>query len=75
MSAVLSISNLRRRAAKLGWSFHKSTWRKDTIDNRGLYQLVNGGRTGGIVLEGERYDATLEQIAYRIEMEEERLAG
>lgn len=69
-----SISNLRRRAEKLGWTFHRSTWRKDTIDNRGAYQLVAGGRTAGTVIDGASYDADLDQIAYQIEKEERRLA-
>jgi hypothetical protein len=69
-----SVSKLRRRAAKLGWSFHRSTWRKDTCDNKGAYQLVAGGRTAGTVIDGDRYDASLEQIADLIEREEGRLA-
>ena len=69
-----SISNLRRRATKLGWSVHRSSWRKDTIDNRCSYQLVAGGRTAGTVIDGASYDADLDQIVYRIEQEERRLA-
>lgn len=75
MNTGRAIPNLRRHATKLGWSFQKSKWRKDTIDNLGLFQLVNGGRTGGTILESERYYATLEQIAHRIDEEERRLAG
>ena len=69
-----SVSNLRRRAARLGWSFHRSTWRKDTCDNKGGYQLVVGGGTAGTVIDGDRYDADIERIASRIEQEERRLA-
>lgn len=69
-----SIANLRRRAAKLGWTFYRSTWRKDTCDNRGGYMLVAGGRKAGTVLDGDKYDADLDRIADRIEREERRLA-
>lgn len=69
-----SVAALRRWAAKFGWSFHRSNWRKETCDNKGRYQLVVGGRTAGSVIEGDRYDASLDQIAHRIEQEERRLA-
>lgn len=71
---IHSLSNLRRRAAKLGWTFHKSTRRKGTCDNRGQYQIVHGSRNAGHVIDGDCYDASLERVAQLIEREERRSA-
>lgn len=73
MTTIL-INNLRRRAAKLGWSFHKSNGRKDTIENRGQYQLVQGVRKAGTVVASDHNDAPLDAVAHFIEREERRLA-
>lgn len=83
-----SISNLRPpllgvllwnaqgcRAAKLGWTFLKSNWRKNSIDNFGGYRLVAGGRRNYTMIDGDRFQLDLEDVARRIEDEERRMAG
>lgn len=55
-----SISTLRRRAAKLGYRFTKSNWRKDSIDNHGGYMLIEIDRN--ICVAGDRYDLDLSYV-------------
>jgi hypothetical protein len=54
-------SALRARARRLGYSIHKSRSRSIDEDNFGDYALVK--EDGHQVVLGERFDATLEQIA------------
>jgi hypothetical protein len=54
-------SALRARARKLGYAIHKSRSRSIHEDNLGEYALVK--EAGNQVVLGERFDATLEQIA------------
>lgn len=71
---TLSISNLHRRAAKLGWSFHKSAWRLDAPYSRRGYRLVVGSLRAKSyeVLEGADFSLTLEDVARFIEQEEQK---
>ena len=52
---------LRARARKLGYSIHKSRSRSINVDNLGKYALVK--EDGKSVVLGERFDASLEEIA------------
>jgi hypothetical protein len=52
---------LRARARKLGYAIHKSRSRSIHEDNVGKYALVN--EDSNQVVLGERFDATLEEIA------------
>jgi hypothetical protein len=54
-------SALRARARKLGYAIHKSRSRSIHEDNLGNYALVK--EDSNEVVLGERFDATLEQIA------------
>lgn len=63
-----SVSNLRRQAAKLGYRFGKSNWRKDTIDNLGGYRIVEIDRN--ICVDGYRFDCSLDDVAAFIERQE-----
>jgi hypothetical protein len=54
-------SALRARARKLGYAIHKSRSRLIHEDNLGKYALVKDG-SDDVVL-GERFDASLEEIA------------
>jgi hypothetical protein len=54
-------STLRARARKLGYSIHKSRLRSINEDNLGKYALVKKDRNS--VVLGERFDASLEEIA------------
>jgi len=54
-------SNLRARARKLGYVIRKSRSRTVHEDNLGHYALVK--ETNNEVVLGERFDATLEEIA------------
>jgi hypothetical protein len=54
-------STLRARARKLGYSIHKSRLRSIDEDNLGKYALVK--KDGNSVVLGERFDASLEEIA------------
>jgi len=54
-------STLRARARKLGYSIHKSRLRSIDEDNLGKYALVK--KDGNSVVLGERFDASLEDIA------------
>jgi hypothetical protein len=48
----------RRAAQRIGLTATKSRWRKDSIDNYGGFQLVDGN----IVVHGTRYDLSAEQV-------------
>ena len=52
---------LRARARKLGYSIHKSRSRSVNEDNFGKYALVKEDSKS--VILGERFDASLEEIA------------
>jgi hypothetical protein len=52
---------LRARARKLGYAIHKSRSRSIHEDNLGGYALVN--EDSNLVVLGERFDASLEEIA------------
>jgi hypothetical protein len=54
-------STLRSRARKLGYSIHKSRLRSIDEDNLGKYALVR--KDGNSVVLGERFDASLDDIA------------
>ena len=54
-------STLRVRARKLGYVIRKSRSRSIHEDNLGQYALVN--ESNNEVVLGERFDATLEEIA------------
>jgi hypothetical protein len=54
-------SVLRARARKLGYSIHKSRLRSINEDNLGKYALVKDDNKS--VVLGERFDASLEEIA------------
>jgi len=54
-------STLRARARKLGYSIHKSRSRSIDEDNLGKYALVKEDSKS--VVLGERFDASLEEIA------------
>jgi hypothetical protein len=54
-------STLRARARKLGYVIHKSRSRSIHEDNLGKYALVK--KDSNSVVLGERFDATLEEIA------------
>ena len=54
-------STLRARARKLGYSIHKSRSRTINEDNLGKYALVK--EDSNSVVLGERFDASLEEIA------------
>ena len=52
---------LRTRARKLGYTIHKSRSRTINEDNLGKYALVK--ENSNSVVLGERFDASLEEIA------------
>jgi hypothetical protein len=52
---------LRERARKLGYAIHKSRARSIHEDNLGKYALVR--KDSNSVVMGERFDASLEEIA------------
>ena len=52
---------LRARARKLGYAIHKSRSRSIHEDNLGRYALVK--ENSNLVVLGERFDASLEEIA------------
>jgi hypothetical protein len=54
-------STLRALARKLGYSIHKSRLRSINEDNLGKYALVK--KDSNSVVLGERFDASLEEIA------------
>jgi hypothetical protein len=54
-------SALRARARKLGYAIHKSRSRSIHEDNLGKYALVK--EESNYVVLGERFDASLEEIA------------
>jgi hypothetical protein len=54
-------STLRARARKLGYAIHKSRLRSISEDNFGKYALVK--EDSKRVVLGERFDASLEEIA------------
>ena len=54
-------STLRSRARRLGYSIHKSRSRSINEHNLGQYALVKEDNNS--VILGERFDASLEEIA------------
>ncbi len=65
-------NKVRRWAKRLGYRVEKSRARALHINNRGLYQLIDDRNT---VVEGVDYDASLDQIEYALQKEEDRLRG
>jgi hypothetical protein len=61
MAGQIVESTVRRHAKKAGYIVRKTRWRKDSCDNHGEYMLVNDRN---LVVLGDRYDATLEDIDY-----------
>lgn len=59
--ALTNESTLRARARKLGYSIHKSRLRSIDEDHFGQYALVKEDSKS--VVLGERFDASLEEIA------------
>lgn len=68
---TLSVSNLKRRAKRVGVSFSRSNWRRDSIDNLGEYRVIDVARN--CVIDGARFNADLEDVARVIEREEASL--
>jgi hypothetical protein len=65
---------LRARARRLGYAIHKSRSRSVHEDNLGKYALVEA-KSSDVVL-GERFDASLEDIAdYLDPGDDHRVAG
>lgn len=56
---MLKESNVRARAARLGYALRKSRARISS-DNRGEYMLIDAERN--FVVLGERFNATLEDV-------------
>jgi hypothetical protein len=50
----------RRAAKRAGLVAKKSTWRKDSIDNFGEFQLIDPRRN--FVVAGARFDMTPEEV-------------
>lgn len=65
-----SVSNLKRRAKAVGIRFYRSTWRRDSIDNLGGFQLVD--TLTNTIIAGDRFNADLEDVAEVIASEEAR---
>ena len=53
-------SRARRAAKKVGLLAKKTRWRKDSMDNRGGFMLVDPYFNA--VVDGVRYDLTAEQV-------------
>lgn len=53
-------STIRSRAKMAGYTVYKSRERSEHVNNYGKYMLVDDHRN--LVVLGDRYDATLEQI-------------
>jgi hypothetical protein len=62
-------STLRARARKLGYTIHKSRSRTIHEDNLGRYALVK--EDSNRVVLGERFDASLEEIAEYLDWDAE----
>lgn len=58
------IDRLRRLAKKHGFRFFKSTWRKDSPDNLGGYQLLD--ISSNTVIDGDRFNMTAEDVERRL---------
>jgi hypothetical protein len=58
------INRLRRLAKKHCLRFFKSTWRRDSPDNLGGYQLVD--TTSNTVIDGDRFDMKVADIERRL---------
>jgi hypothetical protein len=50
----------RRAAKKVGLIAKKSTWRKDSPDNMGEFQIIDP--TQNLVVDGSRYDCTADDV-------------
>ena len=62
-------SRARRAAKRIGLEARRSRWRRDSIDNRGGFMLVN---QNNCIVAGERFDMSAEEvIAYCAEDDEE----
>lgn len=58
------INRLRRVAKKHGFRFFKSTWRRDSPDNLGGYQLID--TTSNTVVDGDRFDMAIADVERRL---------
>ena len=57
-SATVTDDAARRAAIRVGLRAIKSGWRRDTIDNRGGFQLLDGN----IVVDGEKFDLSAARV-------------
>jgi hypothetical protein len=57
-------SQLRRFAKEHGYRFHRSTWRKGSIDNQGGYRLEDTATN--LIIDGDRFSMTLEDVERRL---------
>jgi hypothetical protein len=65
-------SRARRAARRVGLMAKRTRWRRDSIDNKGGFMLVN---QNNCVVAGERFDMSAEEvIAYCAEDDEEAAA-
>lgn len=53
-------ARLQRLARKHGFRFYKSNWRRDTIDNRGGYRLID--TDWNLCIGGVRFDMDLDEV-------------
>jgi diphthamide synthase (EF-2-diphthine--ammonia ligase) len=58
------INRLRRLAKKHGLRFYKSTWRRDSLDNMGGYQLIDA--MSNTVIDGDRFDMAISDVERRL---------
>ncbi len=63
-------NRLRRWAKRLGLQFHKSRARHWSIDDHGRYRLA---RADGVLVAGEKFDLSLEDVEERLAEYEARL--
>jgi hypothetical protein len=59
--AMHSEGQARRAAKRVGLVARKLRWRRDSIDNYGQFQLVDPS-FGNIVVEGERYNISADDV-------------
>ena len=48
----------RRAAARAGYIARKSAWRRNSVDNHGGFQVLDGN----MIVSGERFDMTAEEV-------------
>ena len=57
-------NRLRRLAKKHGVRFFKSTWRRDSPDNLGRYQMIDV--MSNTVIDGDRFDMSIVDVERRL---------